>query len=105
MNDIRPSIVQASWARIALTTSFSGLWTAQTRNRLLRPLSWPVQSLGANMSAPASSWSILLIMFCSGFVKPPDESVSVGNAPKLARYLSIAATLPTKAQVHPDGSA
>jgi hypothetical protein len=46
-----------------------------------------------------------LIIFCSGSVKLPDDRASAGNVPKLARYLSIAATLPTYAQVHAAGSA
>jgi len=45
--------------------------------------------------AAASSLFMLLIIFCWASVKLPDDRTSAGNAKKLARYLSIAATLPT----------
>jgi hypothetical protein len=52
------------------------------------------------LGAPAVSLSMPLIMVCSRFDTPPDGSASAGSAPKLARYLFIAATLPTDAQPH-----
>jgi hypothetical protein len=45
--------------------------------------------------APASSLFMLSIKFRSGSVKPPEDSASAGNVRKLARYLSMAAALPT----------
>jgi hypothetical protein len=74
-------------------------WFDCPRCSARHPDNVPDQKSGPNTSllnwAPASSFSMLLIMVCSEFVKPLEDSVSAGNALKMARYLSIAATLPT----------